>query len=298
MAVRYRMTLVIAQGQIQAGLRGAVQSAGGQLLAIPSSINTVDDLQLSYWANLKQHLTTLSLHILPEKGDARHLGTLSMLTALQSLTVSTGMLSHCAMSGETLALKLPQLTFLNMSYIGDGELVLSCPKLAVASFYDSLSLRIVVEEAALAHLTLRKCQRVDFALTPPRDQLLNLVALSVLHCSEVGRSIIRDVSQMRHLQTLEYNDFPVACMPTKFPHGLQNVALCPLGWEPPEDNIPAVLKELHMLDPCDFDKACESRDIPRSIVGLLHMDSLDNLELGWEVYFCVQGGRKRFEKLP
>ena len=181
-----------------------------------------------------QHLIDLTLELEPGSGHAQRLWPLGRLKALQGLHVtcaaSSGVPVFGSMSGEKLALNLPHLTFIKMSYISDGQVILSCPKLTGVCCWETTSLCVVVEDAVLESLTLLHCQGFEFATTSPGNQLQNLANLNVTACSEVARHVIEDIGQMRYLRTLIYRPFPIACMPRRFPKGLVKVVLCPIEW--------------------------------------------------------------------
>ena len=208
-----------------------------------------------------------------------------MLTALQTLWFGAGPADNrtlcCDMSGARVALKLPHLMALGVDTIMHGEIILSCPKLADAGFRRCASLHIVVEDASLTKLVLKDSREVQFAMSAPEKQLQELDYLMVSGCSEVGRHLIEDVGQMQNLQKLIYIDFPAAYMPESFPQSLFAVILYPSEWmfDPPRG-----LKELHRLEPPTFSTRGKSWDIPRSVAGLLCINSLQHMMLGIESY--------------
>ena len=196
----------------------------------------------SFWASLQQHLIELSLWVCAKEVDGACLGSLSMLTALQRLELY-GPHSLSDSPGKTFALKLPHLVSLYVTSLDQGELVLSCPELEIeAEFANSDFLRIMFEDADLDDLVLTKCDDIHVALA--QDHLSKLKLLIVQKCSEVGRRLIEEVSQMRCLRTLAYDNFPEACMPTSFPDSLREVFLHPLSWS---CNLPRGLKGIQEL---------------------------------------------------
>ncbi len=102
----------------------------------------------SYWAKLIQHLTELNLTLDPGQNEEQDLETLSDLTALQTLrTTSYYKLasyreSPCHDLAEgSVTLSLPDLIELELRYLEDGELVLSCPSLAYIEVEDTVKLQ-------------------------------------------------------------------------------------------------------------------------------------------------------------
>ena len=180
---------------------------------------------LSFSKNLQQHLTELSLRMNPKEVRVRHLRALTTLTALQKLQLHASYYQD--LERETLALKLPNLVSLHMYAFKQGEIFISCPKLAEAVFKGTKSLDIDLEDAALDNLVLVGCKMVIFNLYSSENQLENLRSLCVIGCSELGTHLIERVSHMRHLRSLVYRDFPATCMPRSFPHGLQTSELAP-----------------------------------------------------------------------
>lgn len=210
----------------------------------------------SFWPNVQQHLTELSLQLYPEEaveGHMQNLEALGTLTALQKLEVwcivpeewseesrewpeeplewSEGPLAIRSMSGESLTLKLPHLTLLRLHYLMDGVIYLSCPKLTIARFEETNSFCIEVHEAALERLELDDCRGVQCMIRSPEDQLQSLKHLVVVGCSEEGHCLIESLAHTRQLETLIYKGFPETCMPTEFPEGLRKCEINPIDWE-------------------------------------------------------------------
>lgn len=220
--------------------------------------------------------------------EVQYLQSLGMLTALQNLELY-GPYSLHGPSGAAYTLKLPHLASLYCASFS-GELVLSCPELLRARFSFTSLRRIMVEDAALEDLVLKDCNNVHVALA--QDQLLKLKVLIVQECSEVGRHLIEEVSEMRNLRTLAYEPFPTACMPTSFPLSLREVFLFPCGWC---RNLPEGLKGLQELRVFRFDTdtrfRCQSQwNITGSLSELLPLDSLDYLQVGYKVHILTCRG--------
>ncbi len=85
---------------------------------------------LSFSANLRQHLTELTMWMDNSKGIPRRLGALGKLTKLQSLVVTcdeedieSGLFHD--LSGQRLVFKLPELTSLHLEGLWHGEVVFS-----------------------------------------------------------------------------------------------------------------------------------------------------------------------------
>ena len=97
---------------------------------------------------------------------------------------------------------LPQLANIYVSHLKNGELVLSCLKLAEAEIRNTHLLRIKVQDAALHKLELIHCKDVQFAWASAASQLQKLTSLCVYYCKEIGRHIIEDIGQMPQLQQL------------------------------------------------------------------------------------------------
>ncbi len=251
--------------------------------------------QLStFWEDLKQHLTELTLAVYHHEGKAQHLQSLGMLTALQKLkfdgrtppsgaggSAVVGKPPHCSLPGKKLALSLPHLTSLRLSGLKAGAIVLSCPKLAEISLVDTQLLRLKIEDAALESLVLYQCEPVQFALKSPETQLQKLRSLSVRHCSEAGRHLIQDISQMSSLQTLCYGNFAAACMPSSFPQGLQDVSLSPDDWCL---NLPEGLEELHELREFRFNTPRRPWEFTVPLASLLPVHSLERVGVAHHRY--------------
>ncbi len=251
----------------------------------------------SFSANLRQHLTELTLNL----GYARHpkedhlglignLSVLSMLTALQKLEV--GDMDVCTLFRplghnlfkQRLALELPNLVSLHISALSHGVLLLSCPKLAKLKCVAMESVRLEVKEAALDNLVIQRCHDVQVRCSSPEDQLQNLVSLHVSQSRETERPLIEDLSHMRRLQTLVYTAFPVESMPTSFPLGLESLSLCPNEWF---GEIPEGVEKLHSLKFFHLNPIMGYRfenypywNTPELELELLSLESLEELRLG------------------
>ncbi len=270
-----------------------ILSAGKSFLAMPSASFAPDVGQelTSFWTNLTQHLAELKLWLGTKEVECQRLGSLGMLTALQKLELY-GPCTLCGPFGEAYALKLPHLVSLYLTSF-DGELILSCPELTWAKFATAHLRRTSVEDAALEDLVLYNCKNVHVAMA--QDQLLSLKVLIVEQCYEVGRHLIEELSQMRSLRTLVYESFPAAYMPNNFPYSLREFLLFPLGWCL---DLPKGLKDLRNLWVFCFSTKHEffyntnQRDIPRPLIELLPLDSLDYLRIGAEVHIRTCRGAR------
>ena len=201
------------------------------------------------------------------------------------------------MSRKRLTLRLPQLALLRVCNFGDGELVLSCPKLTEARFIEVKALRVKVEDAVLEILELRECKGVSLALNSAEYQLQGLKMLTVVKCREKGRQVIEDLDKMPHLQTLVYGNFPAACMPRWFPQKLQKISLHPVDWC---CDLPRGLKELSKLVEFSFQSNSQSWVFMQPWEELLPMDSLKYVTLGSSRYVCLAnlGGQRVFQQIP
>ena len=248
---------------------------------------------LTFWADLQQHLTVLTVATFGNQGRVQHLEALSTLTALQRLSLRGTNLPleavvspwadrvYCSLSQKRLTLKLPHLVSLQFWGFKAGALLLSCPKLADISVAHSELLRVKVENAALESLTLYECKPVQFALKSPETQLQKLKTLSVKHFSEVGRHLIQGVSQMGSLRKLSYCGFPAACLPSSFPQSLWEVTLCPDDWCL---DLPEGLKELPELRNFRFDSEWRPWEITVPLARLLPVESLTCVQVGNQGY--------------
>ena len=95
-------------------------------------------------------------------------------------------------------MELPELVSLDWANLGQGELVLSCPKLVEACFHHTWSLHMVLEAAKLYKMALWECDRVEVTVRSPEVLLQDLTDLSVW-CKLIGRHIMDDVAHMRNL---------------------------------------------------------------------------------------------------
>ena len=240
--------------------------------------------QLSFWPNLKRHLTVLNLILSPGKDKVQLLGALGTLKALQTLDVKADWdpdLPYRDLFGEEGVWK-PHLTSLQIENLEHGEISLVCPKLAMAWFVHTNSLHITVEEAVLRKLSFSKCESMHLACTSPEKCLCNLTSLRVAGCSEVGSHLIEDISIMDKLEKLTYDNFPaISMLCTRFPHNLCDVCLCSSDWPV---NLPRGLKELPKLKNFTFSSEYELWTITRSLAEFLPLDSLKSIKIGMTMY--------------
>ena len=194
-----------------------------------------------------QHLTGLRLRLPHVTYKVPNLEPLSALLALRELEVTivrpSDQYQHdeeIIIPGERLALALPHLTSLRLWDLEQWKVVVSCPKLTKADFWNIGSLSMNTG-AALTRLTFQGCKDVKCASTTPETQFQKLKCLEVEDCSEVGKHLIQEVDQMKHLQRLTYKGFPAACMPEGFPQSLRYINLEPDTWS---RSLPEGLKGL------------------------------------------------------
>ena len=214
-----------------------------------------------------------------------------MLTALERLTVDFAVPDighlydeprpHRNLPEGLLLLQLPRLVYLHLTSCAQGKLVLSCPQLTETWIECTTDLHINVEDAALTSLVLLECKGLQCSVRSPEDQLLSLVALCVCGCDEVGRHLIQDVGLMQHLQRLDYQSFPAACMLQSFPDTLLAIRLFPHDWE---FDLPSGLKHLHELEFFQFDTSCDDWEIEAPLDDLLPLESIQHLEVGAHFY--------------
>ncbi len=241
----------------------------------------------SSWANLQQHLADLTLGLHPGRGNAQ-LGSLGMLTALKMLIISRGRHHpenpHRDLSGEKIVLKLPNLAFLCVSDLQNGELVLACRRLEMAWFLNCKCFKLtMLKDDDLEFLMLQDCKHVRVEGITFENNLLSLRSLIVSGCRLSGRHILQDVDHMTHLERLVYTDFPAACMPQSFPKSLQSITLFPLDRD---YDVPRGLKALTNLTELTFGSGRMSWDPDVPLAELLPMDSLQTLTLGTSRYVC------------
>ncbi len=273
---------------------GKVCCAGDKFLATATdSIGPGVGLELSsFWADLKHHLTILTLTIYLGEGKVQYLRTLGMFTALRELCIGCHEYAIGAsydsyspyhdLLGEELALKLPHLVSLRFQAFRRVKLVLSCPKLTDARFVRSDSMHIAFENASLPTLVLKHCQKVTVATSSPKEQLQNMERLEVNDCSEEGSFIMEEIGfMMKHLKSLVYTEFPAVHMPNKFPQNLWKVVLCPLDWR---SDLPEGLKDLRKLEIFYFNTRCESWKMMMPLAELLPMVGLKSLALATHAY--------------
>ena len=240
----------------------------------------------SYWAtyeaNLIHHLTKLRLIVDIGPNKEQDLETLSIFTALRTLKITSHYkLATCRhpchdLSEQRVALRLPNLVELELSYLQDGELILSCPKLADIHVEETKSLDITIESSALVWLSLTNSD--DLSFNAPADQLQELQDLSVRGCWEVWpNELLEDVCHMRSLQHLEYLDISTECIPSSFPQSLQTVAFRSYDWK---QDLPTGLHDLPSLKTFRFDSECKTWEITRPLADLLPVLNLERLVLG------------------
>ena len=247
---------------------------------------------------LRKHLTELSLLLYPH--EAQCFGNVGMLTALQRLELLPMEGVWCGpvrrkLAGQKLDLKLPHLVSLRLFYLENGELVLTCPKLAEAQLQGMASMRIEVKEAAMNRLVLHGCGGVQNLVESLKDKLQSLESLSIDYCADVGRQIIEDLCQMTSVQTLEFRNFTAACLPRSFPQSLLKLKMFTFyKWHV---SLPEGLKELHRLKSfqCDVERAWE---ITRPLEELLPVDNLEEIQLGCHTLDCTGAKAWRSEGLP
>ena len=160
--------------------------AGGRFFAALSSSTPTEAGPSRHWADLQQHLTKLMLALYHERDEAQDLETLNALVQLQILEIIFQSRSCDWQSrdqnpdGERLALTLPHLSFLEVSGLKQGDVFLTCPKLAEARFQSADSLRMKIEHAALASLHFWHCQKVEFLDGANVDNFLEIQSLEVI----------------------------------------------------------------------------------------------------------------------
>ena len=152
------------------------------------------------------------------------------MLALQSLRISYQQQMHLGYHNlqsqdhtnfeMRLALALPYLITLELYALERGDVILTCPMLAEARFLLASSLRIKVEDAALASLVFAGCERVELVDSRTEDHFLGIQSLEVSSSGELGRHLIEGIGQMSRLQKFAYRSFPAACMPRSFPPSL------------------------------------------------------------------------------
>ena len=244
----------------------------------------------SFWADLQQHLTYLRLWLRPGNAKAQ-LETIGTLTSLRELIINHRTYPHfyADLSGEKLALKLPNLVIFHVGSPENGELLLSCPKLAEAWLCCTHNLHVKVEHAVLQKVVLINCKQIQFAVRSPETQFHNLKSLYVSTSSESGKHIIQDISHMQTLQTLTYGGFPAACMPTRFPQTLQSLSLNPNDWC---GDLPRGLKELTTLKTLAFFTEHTAWDFTLPWEEYLPIDSLETVTLRSSKYIRQDDGGK------
>ena len=262
------------------------------------------ELSSSFWSDAQQRLTELTLE--PPFGSHKaQLESLSVLMSLRTLSIRWGQIPQgyrgfrierpSEIAAIRVTLRLPQLVYLSLGGFEEGELILSCPRLAEAWFIRTYQLCITIEEADLQSLVLINGQQLQFAAKSPVSQLQKLKAMFVSRCSEPGGCIIEDVALMPHLQTLFYQDFPAACMPTRFPQSLLELHLSPLDWH---QGLPWGFKGLNNLKFMSFCPSCKSWDFTQPWDEFLPTESLEHVTLGSSKYIRENcGGKATFKRV-
>ena len=245
----------------------------------------------SFWVDVRQRLTKLTITTSDGTDDARDLVSISLLTALQELVIcdsrkpyfSQGSWRnlHRDLSGETVALKLPNLVSLRLYGLAEGTFVLSCPKLAEAHLVNTNALCMKVQSSASGSLMLADCSALQVEVDPCEDQLQNLKKVYVTKCTEVGRHLLKDMHHMKHLEQLEFGDFPAACMPESFPQSLRELYLYPTDWQ---QVLPGGLKELFALEVFCFKPACMTWTITRPLAEFFPIKEYKYVALGSHVF--------------
>ena len=262
--------------------------AGEKFLATPScSIRPGAAPQLSsFWAKLQQHLTDLMIELRPGKGSMQ-LESLGSLTALKSLMIMPEGPYRPGpprydMSGGKLVLKLPNLCFLFVCGLSNGELVLSAPRVEGAWFSNSKSFQVsMIELQDLDFLLLKDCKDIQVAGAALEEQLPKFRSLIVSGSSEVGRHLIEDLGKMQRLKILSYSGFPAACLPRSFPQSLEDINLSPSNWY---RNLPKGLKQCTKLKRLDFCTNRASLYFTKPWTELVPTESLEEVTLGQTKY--------------
>ena len=242
----------------------------------------------SFWVDVRQHLTKLTIATSHGRNDAHDLEMISTLTALQELVICDSRKPYYSqgqslrhLSQETIALSLPGLVSLRLSDLEEGTFVLLCPKLAEAHLVNTKALRIKIECSALGSLMLADCSSLQVEVDSCEDQLWNLKNVYVTKCTEVGRHLLEDMHHMKHLESLEFGDFPAVCMPESFPQSLQELYLYPCNWQ---QDLPGGLKELCALEVFCFKPVCMTWTITRPLAEYLPIKEYKYVALGSHVY--------------
>ena len=142
------------------------------------------------------------------------LESLGSLTALKSLMIMPEG-PYCPgpprydMSGAKLMLKLPNLCFLFVCGLSNGELVLSGPKVEHAWFCNSKSFQVsMMELHDLDCLVMKDCKEIQVAGDALEKQFPKFRSLIVSKSSEVGRHLIEDLGRMQRLERVVLLRFP------------------------------------------------------------------------------------------
>ncbi|CAL5226012.1 g8818 [Coccomyxa viridis] len=269
-------------------LAQACWSAGEKFLAVPSSTIAEGACpQLSsFWANLQQHLTELMIEVQPGKGN-KQLESLGSLTALKLLMIlpegpyRPGPPRY-DMSGAKLVLNLPNLVFLFVCSLSNGELVLSGPRVEHAWFMNNKSFKVsMMELHDLDCLIMKDCKEIQVAGDALEKQFPKFKSLIVSRSSEVGRLVLEDIGKMQRLVRVSYSDFRASRMPASFPQSLEDIHLNPSGWF---RDLPAGLKQCTKLKTLDFCTNRESVYFTKPWTELVPTDSLEKVSLGQTEY--------------
>ena len=262
--------------------------AGKKFLAMPScSIRPGLAPQLSsFWANLQQHLTNLMIELHPGKGNMQ-LDSLGSLTALKSLMIMPEGTYRPGpprydMSGGKLVLIMPNLAFLCVSCLSNGELILSDPRVEGAWFINNKSFQVSMEELNdLDCLMLDDCKEIRVAGAALEKQFPKIRSLLVTGSSEVGRLIIEDLGKMQQLERVAYSDFPALRMPASFPESLEGILLNPEDWY---RDLPKGLKQCTKLKTLSFCTHRASLYFTKPWTEFAPTDSLEKVNLGQSEY--------------
>ena len=261
---------------------------GEKFLAMPScSISPGAAPQLSsFWAKLQQHLTNQKIELRPGKRNMQ-LESLGSLTALKSLMIMPEGPYRPGpprydMSGAKLVLKLPNLCFLFVCGLSNGELVLSGPKVEHAWFCNSKSFQVsMMELHDLDCLVMKECKEIQVAGDALEKQLQKFRSLIVSGSTEVGRLLIEDLGKMQRLKILSYSGFPAACLPRSFPQSLEDINLSPSNWY---RDLPKGLKQCTKLKTLDFCTNRTSLYFTKPWTELVPTESLEEVTLGQTKY--------------
>ena len=154
------------------------------------------------------------------------------------------------MAGGKLVLKLPNLLFLGVASLSNGELILSAPRVEQVWFINNNSFQVsMIELHDLDLLMLKDCKKIQIAGGALEKQLPVFRSLIVSGSSELGRLVIEDLGKMQRLVRVSYSDFPASRMPASFPQSLEDIHLNPSRWY---RDLPAGLKQCTKLKTLSF----------------------------------------------